>query len=60
MYERALTRIKEDRPAIGVFLYATGSQIDRAIGPKVNSALVLPSGINLADSNSTVVEEAAS
>ncbi|KAK0507465.1 hypothetical protein JMJ35_009988 [Cladonia borealis] len=29
------------KPAVGVFFYATDSEIDRAIGPKTNTALIL-------------------
>ncbi|KAL2047155.1 hypothetical protein N7G274_001174 [Stereocaulon virgatum] len=41
-------------PALGVFFYATGSEIDRAIGPKVNGVFTLPHGINVTGSNAAI------
>ena len=42
-------------PALGVFFYATGSEIDRVIGPKVNGLFTLPHGVNVTGSKETLV-----
>jgi hypothetical protein len=42
-------------PALGVFFYTTGSQIDRVIGPKVNGVFTLPHGVNVTSSTETVI-----
>ena len=41
------------KPSLGVFFYATGSDIDKAIGPRTNPVLVLP-GSNLTEFDTTI------
>ena len=49
---------RPNKPTIGIFFCATGSQIDRVIGPRVNSVFVLHPGVNVTEYNSTIVDDA--
>ncbi|KAK0515253.1 hypothetical protein JMJ35_002632 [Cladonia borealis] len=44
----------EPKPSLGLFIYATGSAIDKALGPRTNPVLVLP-GFNLTKFDTTIL-----